>query len=70
MLDEIVGLLKSGSAIDAAKNIAALASARMRTPMDGQPHKPDDLTLIVFSRRKGRGRTRRPKKVIAEESSN
>ena len=56
MLDEIVGLLKSGSAADAASRIAALASERMRTPLDGQPHKPDDLTLIVFSRRKGRRR--------------
>jgi serine/threonine protein phosphatase PrpC len=50
-LDEIVGFLKSGSAASAAAKIAAVASARMREPLDGQPHKPDDLTLIVFSQR-------------------
>jgi serine/threonine protein phosphatase PrpC len=51
LLDEIVGYLRSGSAAAAAKNIAALASQRMLTPQDGKPHKPDDLTLIVFTRR-------------------
>ena len=50
-LDEIVGFLKSGSAATAAAKIAAVASARMREAQDGQPHKPDDLTLIVFSHR-------------------
>jgi len=50
-LDEIVGFLKSGSAATAAAKIAAVASARMREPLEGQPHKPDDLTLIVFSQR-------------------
>jgi serine/threonine protein phosphatase PrpC len=50
-LDEIVGILKSGTAPMAAAKIAALASQRMREPQDGQPHKPDDLTLIVFSQR-------------------
>ncbi len=51
LLDEIVGLLKRGTAAKAAMQIAALASQRMREPQDGQPHKPDDLTLIVFSQR-------------------
>jgi serine/threonine protein phosphatase PrpC len=51
MLDEIVALLRTGSAAAAAAKIAGAASTRMRTPQEGCPHKPDDLTLIVFSRR-------------------
>jgi serine/threonine protein phosphatase PrpC len=51
LLDELVGLLKSGPAEKAAAKIAELASERMREPRDGKPHKPDDLTLVVFSRR-------------------
>jgi serine/threonine protein phosphatase PrpC len=51
MLDEIVALLRTGSAAAAAAKIAGLASARMREPQVGRPHKPDDLTLIAFSRR-------------------
>jgi hypothetical protein len=50
-MDELVGLLKSGPAGKVAAKIAALASARMREAQDGRPHKPDDLTLIVFSQR-------------------
>jgi serine/threonine protein phosphatase PrpC len=50
-MEEIVGLLKSGTAQLAAAKIAALASQRMREPQDGLPHKPDDLTLIVYSQR-------------------
>jgi serine/threonine protein phosphatase PrpC len=51
LLDELVGLLKSGPAGKAAAKIAELASERMREPREGRPHKPDDLTLVVFSRR-------------------
>jgi PPM family protein phosphatase len=50
-IEEIVGFLKSGTATRAAASIAALASQRMRDALEGQPHKPDDLTLIVFSQR-------------------
>jgi serine/threonine protein phosphatase PrpC len=50
-LDELVGMLKSGAAAAAAAKIAAVASQRMREPQDGLPHKPDDLTLIVYSQR-------------------
>jgi serine/threonine protein phosphatase PrpC len=50
-LEEIVGFLKSGSAAKAAAKIAAVASERMRSVLEGQPHKPDDFTLIVFSQR-------------------
>jgi PPM family protein phosphatase len=51
LLDEITALLKSGSAATAAAKIAGVALQRMQTALEGQPHKPDDLTLIVFSQR-------------------
>ena len=51
LLDEITSLLKSGTAAAAATKIAGLAMQRMLSALDGQPHKPDDLTLIVFSQR-------------------
>jgi serine/threonine protein phosphatase PrpC len=54
LMDEIVGLLRTGSAAVAATRIGALAWERMQTPQDGRPHKPDDMTLIVFSQRRGR----------------
>jgi PPM family protein phosphatase len=60
-MDELVGFLKSGTALTAATKIAALASERMREPQEGRPHKPDDLTLIVYSQR---GRRR----AIAEDA--
>jgi serine/threonine protein phosphatase PrpC len=53
LLDEIVGLLRTGSAATAAAEIGALAWQRMQAPQDGRPHKPDDMTLIVFSQRRG-----------------
>jgi serine/threonine protein phosphatase PrpC len=51
MLDEITAILKSGTAEKAAVKIAAIASERMRNAQDSKPHKPDDLTLIVYSQR-------------------
>jgi serine/threonine protein phosphatase PrpC len=54
MLDEIVEMLRTGSAAAAAARIGALALKRMQEPQDGCPHKPDDMTLIVFSQRRGR----------------
>jgi serine/threonine protein phosphatase PrpC len=50
-MDEIVALLRTGTAGEAARKIGALAGERMAAPLTGKPHKPDDLTLIVFSRR-------------------
>jgi PPM family protein phosphatase len=52
LMDEIVALLKTGSARTAAAKIGALAWKRMEAQQDGKPHKPDDMTLIVFSQRK------------------
>ncbi len=54
LLDEIVQLLRTGTAAKAASLIGALAWQRMQSPQDGQPHKPDDMTLIVFTQRRGR----------------
>jgi serine/threonine protein phosphatase PrpC len=51
LLDEIVQLLRTGSAATAAMQIGALAWQRMKAAQDGKPHKPDDMTLIVFSQR-------------------
>jgi serine/threonine protein phosphatase PrpC len=51
MLDEITSILKSGTADKVAVKMAAIAAERMRDTQDGKPHKPDDLTLIVFSQR-------------------
>jgi serine/threonine protein phosphatase PrpC len=53
LMDEIVALLRTGSAATAAAKIGALAWKRMESPLDGKPHKPDDMTLIVFSQRRG-----------------
>jgi serine/threonine protein phosphatase PrpC len=54
LLDEIVELLRTGSAATAARQIGSLAMQRMTAAQDGKPHKPDDMTLIVFSQRRGR----------------
>jgi serine/threonine protein phosphatase PrpC len=51
LVDEIVALLRTGTAADAARKISSLAAARMAAPQAGKPHKPDDLTLIVYSQR-------------------
>ncbi len=51
LLDELVDLLRTGSAVVAARKIAGLARQRMESAQDGKPHKPDDLTLIVFTQR-------------------
>jgi len=51
LMDEITGFLKNGTAATAASKIAGVAMQRMQTATEGQPHKPDDLTLIVFSQR-------------------
>ncbi|MEM9659275.1 MAG: protein phosphatase 2C domain-containing protein [Planctomycetota bacterium] len=48
---ELVELLRSGSAQRSAAQIATLARRRMDRPQDGLPSKPDDQTLIVFTRR-------------------
>jgi serine/threonine protein phosphatase PrpC len=51
MLEEAVELLRRGSAADTAAQLAALARQRMAGGDEAAPSKPDDLTLIVFTRR-------------------
>ncbi|MCC6493364.1 MAG: protein phosphatase 2C domain-containing protein [Pirellulales bacterium] len=50
-IDELIVLLKSGGAPQVAAQIAAIALQRMEVAQDGLPHKPDDLTLIVYTQR-------------------
>ncbi len=57
LLDEIVQLLRTGSAARSASLIGALAWKRMIEPQNGRPHKPDDMTLIVFTQRGRKQRT-------------
>lgn len=51
LLEEIVELARCGRAPTVAAKMASLALQRMAAAEDGKPHKPDDLTLIVYSRR-------------------
>lgn len=47
-LDEIVERVRKGPLDDAADAVIALAGERMSNDSDGEPSKPDDLSLIVF----------------------
>ncbi|MCA9322760.1 MAG: protein phosphatase 2C domain-containing protein [Planctomycetes bacterium] len=48
LVDEIVQLARKGPADAAAEALARHASDRMAVAEDGQPSKPDDMTLILF----------------------
>lgn len=50
-VDELIALLKGGTASAATAKIAAIATERMLNDQEGVPHKPDDLTLVVYSQR-------------------
>ncbi|MCA9260051.1 MAG: protein phosphatase 2C domain-containing protein [Planctomycetales bacterium] len=65
LIDEAVQSLRSGSAWTAAGQIATAARQRMEAPTSHNPSKPDDLTLIVFSRRKQAFRPARQRSVSA-----
>ena len=47
-IDEIVELSRKGSLDRAADAVVSKATRRMSSPGDGQPSKPDDLSLILF----------------------
>ena len=47
-LDEIVDLVRKGPLETAADSVISLATQRMATEREGEPSKPDDLSLIVF----------------------
>ena len=51
LMEEIVAGLRMGPMFRVAANLAGLGRQRMETPQDGKPHKPDDLTLLAYSRR-------------------
>jgi serine/threonine protein phosphatase PrpC len=57
--DEIVALLRTGPLDAACERLAELARARMHTPGDGEPSKPDDLTFVAFRAQGGRSRPTR-----------
>jgi PPM family protein phosphatase len=46
--EEIVALLRTGPLETACDRLAELARARMHTPGEGEPSKPDDLTFVAF----------------------
>src|SRR3954466_2772038 len=48
LLDEIVGIIRSGPLDRSVATLVGLAQQRMSTPMDGVPSKPDDLTVIAY----------------------
>ena len=47
-LDEIVERIRKGPLDEAADDIIGLAVERMSRPTGGAPHKPDDLSLILY----------------------
>ena len=47
-VEEIVECVRKGPLSDAAGNAVALAQKRMAAAREGQPSKPDDLSLILF----------------------
>jgi len=56
---EIAEHLRRGALLDACENLAATARRRMYVPAEGEPSKPDDLTLIAYRPRPSRARARR-----------
>ncbi len=47
-VDEIIECVRKGPLTTAASRAVEMASQRMQTSGDGQPSKPDDLSLILF----------------------
>ncbi len=47
-VDEIIECVRKGPLTTAASRAVEMASQRMQTSDDGQPSKPDDLSLILF----------------------
>lgn len=50
--DEIVALIRKGKLKSSLTRLAEAAHRRMNEPRDGVPHKPDDLTMIAFRRKR------------------
>lgn len=49
-VDEIVNIVRSGPLPRAAQNLVEICQARMAQSSDVRPHKPDDLSFILFRR--------------------
>ncbi len=49
-LNEIVPTIRKGRQKESTERLVAAAINRMRHPIDGAPHKPDDLTVITYRR--------------------
>lgn len=54
-VEEIIGLICTGPLPHAVARTARAAALRMGTIESGQPSKPDDLTVLAFRQRPGRG---------------
>lgn len=47
-IDEIVNIIRTGPLVRAAQNLLEICQARMLQSSDVRPHKPDDLTFVLF----------------------
>lgn len=54
-LEEIIEIIRKGPLATAARNLAEVATKRMREPLPDQPCKPDDLTFLLFRPRRAAG---------------
>ena len=51
-VDEIVEIVRKGPLPEALRDVTRLARQRMKKAENGQPSKPDDLSLILFRKPK------------------
>jgi serine/threonine protein phosphatase PrpC len=49
-VDEIVSIARKGPLSEVARDLVAQAQSRMQSPREGEPSKPDDLSLILYRR--------------------
>lgn len=47
-VDEIVNMIRTGPLAKAAQNLLAVCQSRMQQSSEVRPHKPDDLSFILF----------------------
>ena len=47
-IDETIDRVRAGKLAESAASVVDLATRRMTVAKDGQPCKPDDLSLILF----------------------
>jgi serine/threonine protein phosphatase PrpC len=53
-LDEIIERIRKGPLLDGVRAVTAIAAERMRGATEGDPSKPDDLSLILYRQTGGR----------------